>query len=54
VTVTFLIPVFGVLWGDLFLHETVNTAMLIGGSIVVVGTSLATGFIRFPRTPCTS
>lgn len=54
VTVTFLIPVFGVLWGDLFLHESVNAAMLIGGSIVVVGTSLATGFIRFPRTPCTS
>ena len=54
VTVTFLIPVFGVLWGDLFLHESVNAAMLIGGSIVVVGTSLATGFLRFPRTPCTS
>ena len=54
VTVTFLIPVFGVLWGDLFLHESVNAAMLIGGSIVVVGTSLATGFIRFPRTSCTS
>jgi drug/metabolite transporter (DMT)-like permease len=54
VTVTFLIPVFGVLWGDLFLHERVNAAMLIGGSIVVVGTALATGFIRFPRTLCTS
>jgi len=42
ITVTFLIPLFGVLWGNLFLNETINAGMLIGGGIVVFGTVLAT------------
>ena len=46
VTVTFLIPLFGVLWGSLFLDETLNAGMLAGGSIVVLGTALATGLVR--------
>ena len=37
-TVTYLIPVFGVLWGFLFLNETVTLAMLSGGALVIVGT----------------
>ena len=48
VTVTFLIPLFGVLWGSLFLDETLNAGMLAGGSIVVLGTALATGLVRPP------
>ena len=47
VTVTFLIPLFGVLWGSLFLHETLNAGMLVGGCIVILGTALATGAIRW-------
>ena len=43
-TVTFLIPVFGVLWGALFLHESVGVHTLAGAAIVVVGTALVTGF----------
>jgi len=43
-TVTFLIPVFGVLWGALFLHESVGVHTLAGAVIVVVGTVLVTGF----------
>jgi len=43
-TVTFLIPVFGVLWGTLFLHEPVGVHTLAGALIVVVGTALVTGF----------
>jgi drug/metabolite transporter (DMT)-like permease len=39
-TVTYLIPVFGVLWGVLFLGETVSLQMLAGGALVVVGTIL--------------
>jgi drug/metabolite transporter (DMT)-like permease len=39
-TVTYLIPVFGVLWGFLFLNETVTLAMLSGGALVVLGTIL--------------
>jgi drug/metabolite transporter (DMT)-like permease len=37
-TVTYLIPVFGVLWGALFLGEAVSLTMLAGGALVVLGT----------------
>lgn len=36
-TVTYLIPVFGVLWGVLFLGETISLPMLMGGALVVLG-----------------
>jgi len=39
-TVTYLIPVFGVLWGVLFLGETVSPSMLAGGALIVLGTVL--------------
>jgi drug/metabolite transporter (DMT)-like permease len=45
VTVTFLVPVFGTLWGALFLGETVTPGMLLGGAIVLLGTGLSTGVI---------
>ena len=48
-SVTFLIPVFGVLWGWLFLAEQVDLWMLLGGAVVVLGTALATGMIGLPR-----
>ena len=37
-TVTYLIPVFGVLWGALFLGETVSAAMLAGAALIIAGT----------------
>jgi drug/metabolite transporter (DMT)-like permease len=37
-TVTYLIPVFGVLWGALFLGEALSAAMLAGAALVVLGT----------------
>ncbi len=43
-SVGFLIPVFGVLWGALFLHEPVGSQTLIGGAVVLAGTALITGF----------
>ena len=43
-TVTFLIPVFGVLWGRVFLGEPIGMHTLAGSTIVVVGTALVTGF----------
>jgi drug/metabolite transporter (DMT)-like permease len=39
-TVTYLIPLFGVLWGALFLGETITLPMLAGGVLVVLGTVL--------------
>jgi drug/metabolite transporter (DMT)-like permease len=43
VTVTFLIPAFAVLWGGLFLNESLGLAMLAGCATVLLGTALATG-----------
>jgi drug/metabolite transporter (DMT)-like permease len=40
-TVTFLIPLFGVLWGRLLLGEAVTANMLLGGTLIVAGTWLA-------------
>lgn len=51
VTVTFLVPVFGTLWGALFLGEAVTGSMLLGGAVVLVGTGLSTGVIRWPEHP---
>ena len=37
-TVTYLIPLFGVLWGWLFLGETISPDMLAGAALVLLGT----------------
>ncbi len=42
-TVTFLIPVFGFIWGALFLDEEITAEMLIGGAIVLSGIYFVTG-----------
>lgn len=54
-TVTFLIPVFGVLWGHLFLQEAIGWHTLAGAAVVIAGTMLVTGFnfssLRPPAVP---
>lgn len=40
--VTFLIPVFGVLWGVLFLGETPTVSFLVGSVVILGGTLLVT------------
>jgi drug/metabolite transporter (DMT)-like permease len=39
-TVTCLIPVFGVLWGALFLGEALSLHVIAGALFVIVGTAL--------------
>ena len=41
-TVTFLIPLFALLWGAVFLHETVNWITLFGCTMVILATWLVT------------
>ncbi|NMG74895.1 EamA family transporter [Aromatoleum diolicum] len=48
IAVTFLIPVFGMLWGAVFLSEQVTGNMLAGCAVILCGTGLATGVFRFP------
>lgn len=47
VSVTFLIPVFAVLWGSLLLGETITLAMVLGCAVIVGGTTLVLGL--WPR-----
>jgi drug/metabolite transporter (DMT)-like permease len=42
-TVTLLIPVFGCIWGYVFLDESISPRALAGGAIVLAGTALSTG-----------
>ena len=43
--VTYLIPAFGVLWGYLLLREPITTSMIVGCTVILVGTTLATGML---------
>ena len=45
ISVTFLIPFFGTLWGAVFLGEAVTPTMVAAGSVILLGTALATGVI---------
>jgi drug/metabolite transporter (DMT)-like permease len=42
IAVTYLVPVFGMLWGLIFLHEAVTASMLAAGAVILLGTALAT------------
>ncbi|MGZ5241282.1 MAG: DMT family transporter [Caldimonas sp.] len=48
VTVTYLVPIFAVTWGGLFLGETLTWPLVAGCAVVFAGTALATGILR-PR-----
>jgi drug/metabolite transporter (DMT)-like permease len=44
-TVTFIVPVFGVLWGILFLHERL-TAVIVGGMLIILlGVAFTSGYL---------
>ncbi len=43
-TVTFLVPVFGILWGYLLLDEVINWHTILGTLLVIAGTVMVTGF----------
>ncbi len=45
-TVTFLIPVFAVFYGVVFLGESVTAWMLICGAIILLGTALSMGLFK--------
>lgn len=38
-TVTFLMPAFGMLWAHLLLDETITLPMLAGAALIVAGTA---------------
>ncbi|HVA89637.1 MAG TPA: EamA family transporter [Chloroflexota bacterium] len=49
-SVTFLIPVFGILWGALFLHEKIGPGTLVGLLVILSSVTLVTGVRLGKRT----
>lgn len=49
ISVTFLIPLFGVAWGAIFFGETLNLGALIGGIVVLIGVALVLGVLPIQR-----
>jgi drug/metabolite transporter (DMT)-like permease len=50
VSVTFLVPVFGVFWGTFLLDEEITATIVAGAAIILVGTALSLGLVRLPRS----
>lgn len=48
-SVTFLMPVFGLLWGNLFLDEVIQLNTIVACVIILLGTGLTTGIIQMMR-----
>lgn len=48
VAVTYLLPVFGMVWGLLFLSEAITSNMIMGCVVILLGTALATGIVKWP------
>lgn len=46
----FLIPVFGVTWGHIFLDEALSPGIFAGGALVLLATALVTGFNPLRRS----
>ncbi|HLX21722.1 MAG TPA: DMT family transporter [Usitatibacter sp.] len=48
ITVTLLVPIFGMVWGILFLGEPLTPGRVAGCLIILAGCSLILGLLRFP------
>ncbi len=46
--VTYLVPMFGIFWGALFLHEWPSGREIGACVVILVGTAFATGMLRLP------
>jgi len=53
ITVTLLVPVFGMVWGVVFLGEPVTPGRIAGCAVILAGCSLILGLVRFPRKAVT-
>jgi drug/metabolite transporter (DMT)-like permease len=49
ISVTYLIPFFGILWGMMFLNEQLTFLMIAGGLLILTGVSLTTGVVKLRR-----
>jgi drug/metabolite transporter (DMT)-like permease len=47
IAVTYLIPVFGMCWGYLFLNEPVTVSMIAGCGVILLGIAMTTGMLAW-------
>ena len=50
-TVTFIIPVFALVYGSVFLGETITPWMVACGLVILLGTALSSGLIGWRHKP---
>jgi len=50
IAVTYLVPVFGMLWGRLFLREPITPNIIAGCAVILLGTAVATGAVAVRRS----
>lgn len=48
VAVTYLLPIFGMLWGTLFLDENITLNMIAACCVILLGTAFANGLLKWP------
>jgi drug/metabolite transporter (DMT)-like permease len=49
-SVTFLVPIFGMIWGAVFLGERITMLMVLGCVVILLGAALITGRLKLART----
>lgn len=50
-TVAYLVPIFALIWGALFLRETITLSMVLGGGLVLLGTAIANDLFTARQQP---
>jgi drug/metabolite transporter (DMT)-like permease len=53
ITVTLLVPIFGMIWGVIFLGEPLTPGRLAGCAIILAGCALILGLVRIPTRAAT-
>jgi drug/metabolite transporter (DMT)-like permease len=54
ISVTYLIPAFGIFWGALFLNETITLWTIVGCGFILTGVGMTTGVIGKKPTAASS
>jgi len=46
ISVTYLIPAFGLIWGVIFLNEVITSIMIFGCGLILTGVAMTTGVVK--------